>query len=135
MEKNKTILENAKRFIKKYYDCFLLFILVTWSGYVEYQYLYSNDKWSYIPCILRNINYSVVHNISLQYYKLIGPTPFIVDLVSSYIIFLGMYLILKVLYKKIKIIWLKFVLLILFYLYILLAVLDLYISCRVLTFH
>ena len=134
MEKNKNIFEKAKDFVKKYYDYIILFILLSWSTYVEYWSIHNFIKWSDLPCMLIELNSLFLGGVGFQYYQIfgksIGYTTNII--ITSFLFFLG-YFLLKYFYNKIKIKWLKVFLLILFYLYIIIILLSLYVRCSIIS--
>ena len=135
MEKSKKILDVVTFFLKKYYDYLILFILLSWSTYVEYWRLHDFIKWSDLPCMLMDLNDLLLGGVGFQYYQIFGKSMqyYAKIIVSFFIFFLG-YFILKFIYKLIKIKWLRLFLLSLFYVFITLIILFLYMGCHIIIF-
>ena len=127
MVKNK-IMENAKIFLKSCYDYILLFLIISWSGYMEYLRTYDVLKWAHFPCMLNISN--IVGSIGYQIYRFFETSiPFIFKLLLAYLLYLSVYSGLKYIYRNTKIKWVKKVLLVLFYLAISLFIIGTYVRC------
>jgi len=99
MAKNKTM-EKMMGFLKSYYDYAILFLLISWSGYINYLRHVNPTEWFNLLCVYQNIG-SFVYGISSYIYKTFGVlVPPIFALLIAYFLYFGGYFTLKWIYNE-----------------------------------